>query len=399
MASEAVIINPLMLRWARETAGMDVAVAASKLKMQDAELRSLESGERNPRIAQLKRASDLYRRSIASFFLPAPPNVAPRPHDFRSLPNTEKQREYSPRLLFEIRKARWRRELALDLTEELGRPINTFSEQLSLDDNIANASKRMRTYLNVSLEEQLRWKDGHKALAQWLSAFETRQLLVFQTSRVDLNEMRGISLFEETLPIILLNGKDAARARIFTLIHEFGHLLLRSSATCEPLVAGDQRKPSADARVESFCNAFSAQLLVPTDSLMAQPAVRNAKGDWSLKALSDISISFSVSQEVVLRRLNELHLIDNKTFQVLLRQLQEEYEIIARRRKKKKGGGPSPTVLAARDNGKLFSSIMLSALERDFVTEVDVTNYLGLRMKHFDTLADFLESSTSEAAR
>jgi Zn-dependent peptidase ImmA (M78 family) len=45
--------------------------------------------------------------------------------------------------------------------------------------------------------------------------------------------MRGVSLPGDVLPIVILNGGDAHAGRIFTLLHELTHLLLRQGGVCD----------------------------------------------------------------------------------------------------------------------------------------------------------------------
>jgi Zn-dependent peptidase ImmA (M78 family) len=59
-------------------------------------------------------------------------------------------------------------------------------------------------------------------------------VLVFQATRVDVKEMRGFSLVDVRLPVILLNGGDAHAGRTFSLLHELCHLIARDGGLCLP---------------------------------------------------------------------------------------------------------------------------------------------------------------------
>ena len=83
-------------------------------------------------------------------------------------------------------------------------------------------------------EEQRRWTGDYGPLNAWIAAFEARGVLVFQTGDIALEEMRGFTLAERRLPVIVLNAKDAPRGRILTLMHELTHLMLGQDGVCDP---------------------------------------------------------------------------------------------------------------------------------------------------------------------
>ena len=58
-------------------------------------------------------------------------------------------------------------------------------------------------------------------------------MLVFQLQGISTDEMRGVSIAENILPVVAVNVKDKPNGRTFTLLHEFTHLLLRQSGICD----------------------------------------------------------------------------------------------------------------------------------------------------------------------
>ena len=67
------LITPALLRWGRETAGYDVETASAKASVKPEALESWESGQARPSIPQLRKLAKLYKRPIAVFYLPEPP--------------------------------------------------------------------------------------------------------------------------------------------------------------------------------------------------------------------------------------------------------------------------------------------------------------------------------------
>lgn len=116
------IIRPELLVRARQSSGYDIAAAAAKVKVTEDRLRSWESGDARPTIAQLRNAARTYKRPLAIFYLPAPPVDFQPLRDYRRVPDPQLGR-LSPELLATIRRARAVRETAIDLSELADEPV------------------------------------------------------------------------------------------------------------------------------------------------------------------------------------------------------------------------------------------------------------------------------------
>lgn len=74
-----IVVNPEILKWARETAGLDLDEAARKLGFRNSKKRtaiekveSLESGQEPPTRAQLNKMAKAYFQPPIVFYLPSP---------------------------------------------------------------------------------------------------------------------------------------------------------------------------------------------------------------------------------------------------------------------------------------------------------------------------------------
>ncbi len=86
-------VNPEILVWARETAGLTIQDAVAKVGIRDARglaavdrLTALERGEEQPTRSTLVKMAHHYRRPLLAFYLNAPPRRGDRGPDFRTLP-------------------------------------------------------------------------------------------------------------------------------------------------------------------------------------------------------------------------------------------------------------------------------------------------------------------------
>jgi transcriptional regulator with XRE-family HTH domain len=98
--AQGVQINPRLLAWARETAGLSPEEAAAKLGLKDTakitateKLLEAESGARPVSQTMLERAAETYRRPLITFYLPQPPARADRGEDFRTSAGAASPRE------------------------------------------------------------------------------------------------------------------------------------------------------------------------------------------------------------------------------------------------------------------------------------------------------------------
>src|SRR5215207_2301443 len=110
-------IKPELLVWAREEAGLTLEVAARRAGVTIEKLIACEQGDAQLTLNQLRALSNAYKRPLAFFYLPQPPPKSIALRDFRRLPEAE--RNATPALRLEIRRARYRRQVALRLYDEL----------------------------------------------------------------------------------------------------------------------------------------------------------------------------------------------------------------------------------------------------------------------------------------
>ena len=89
--SAAENINPQILVWARESAGLTIADAAAKIgltatsqKTPESKLLELENGENGPTRHQLTKISSVYHRPLTVFYRNRIPTVEDRGEDFRT---------------------------------------------------------------------------------------------------------------------------------------------------------------------------------------------------------------------------------------------------------------------------------------------------------------------------
>jgi Zn-dependent peptidase ImmA (M78 family) len=367
------LATPELLVWARKSAGFSVEQTARKAAIKPAQLVSWESGEQRPTVNQLRKLSEIYKRPIAVFYLSVPPKDFAALRDYRSIFGTERGLE-SPRLKLEIRRAWSRREIALELYTALeGRPPD-FSLSASVWEDPEKLAKRLRSLLKVSREIQSQFGDDYVALRWWRSALESQGLMVFQAGGVEISEMRGFSISARPLPVIVVNIKDAVLARIFTILHEFVHVLLHKGGLCDLAEHGPH---AADREIEIFSNRVAGEILVPREDLIQESILidRGPNDWWPDEEIAELARTYRVSREVILRRM----LICGLTTKEFYEQKRSEWQP---RKAPLSSGGPAPHTRAISTVGNTFIRLVLANYYQENITSSDVSDFLGVKLKH-----------------
>lgn len=300
-------VTPAVLKWARQTASMQIEDVVTRLKLKTVTVERIEAWESEtsddvPTLAQLKRLSEMYKRPLAVFFLSEAPRSFPVPRDFRRVPGTPEG--ISPALMFELRAAEERRLTALQLYEDLDEQPPEFPLEGMLRERPAALAERAREALSISITDQIGWSDQYEALRKWKHAVESLGVLVFQIPAIDIGVMRGFSIAEMPLPVIGINRGETPRARIFSIMHELTHLMVRQSGICD--FSEDESLPPEDRRIEVFCNAVAAEILVPADAFLEQTEIASrSSGEqiWDETIIEALSRRFNVSRTFIVRRL------------------------------------------------------------------------------------------------
>jgi Zn-dependent peptidase ImmA (M78 family) len=191
--------------------------------------------------------------------------------------------------------------------------------------------------------------------------------------------MRGFSIAKSPFPVVVLNSKDSPAARIFTMMHELVHILLKSGGICDH--DGDEHRSLETRKLEVFCNAVAAEILVPKENLEIEASKYpfNAE-EWDDGMLKSLALKFRVSQEVILRRLVAIGRCGIDHY------LKKRGEILKRCKDKAKdesaGGGPKYHVRKIMEHGHLFTKIVLEAYYKDRISLCRAGDYLDMKLKH-----------------
>jgi len=381
-----VSVEPTVLKWARESIGIDSRRVAKRLNVSIDTVTKWELGEKNPTLRMLKELAHFYKRPLAVFFLPSPPEEPPLPTDFRVLPQQERGM-LSEKTRLALRNARRLRSLTIELAKSISREVTIKITKTNLTDNPEIVAMRERERLGVEIEEQFSWRNSYEAFKKWRKRIESLNIMIFQFA-MPIQEIRGFSLLEGGPPSIVLNLHDSINARIFTLFHEYAHLLLGIGGICN-LEEGNEDS----WEVEKFCNHFAGAVLVQKRDLLNHELIKSIRPYSEIpdEFLENIASSFKVSREVILRRMEILGLTTQDFYQRKCKEWKMKAE---RGRQKKKEFFVHPAKKCLLEKGVPFVSLVLEAHRQGIITYNDIADYLSIRVKHFNKLEKLVRGTT-----
>lgn len=380
------LIKPIMLIWAREYAYLNLAEASKRLRITSDKLKAWEDGIEVPTVNQLHEIARVYRQPFAVFYLTNPP-VSPKlsVKDYRRIPG-EGFQQISPELAHEIRIAHYRKDLFIELFLEIGKQPPDLSMVLNINDKPDISAENIRKLLGISVREQKTWKDSRIAFNKWRESIENIGVLVFQSAQYPTNVARGFSLGEVPLPIIVVNRKDSYTGRIFTLFHELAHILIRTSGICE--VDPDIVLPPEEQRIEVFCNKIAAEVLMPRQEFLNEyhsTLLENVKPEMLDIKINYLASQFCISREATIRRMVTLGLVSEQFYKDKRVELLNVY-----RKNERSSGYVTPVVNVISQTGKPYVRAVLQAYDNNKITLSDVSNYLGLRIKHIKRVGELV---------
>lgn len=357
-----VNINPKVLKWAREEAGVDSAEVATKLSVTDSNYKNWEiKGEEIP-LGKLKYLAGYYKRQLAVFFLSEVPEKLKKPKDYRNLkPSSMK---LSKEVLLAMRQVSHFQHLASDIRGEKYwiEKYNWLNEIAEAGRKVESVSKWLREKLNVTIEDQLKFKTEADAYKNWRTAIEEQLgVLVFQFP-MPYHEVQGFCLTDIKPYAIVINSKQLYTARIFTLFHELAHIIRNESGIC--LVDNIEK----NQKEEWACNSFAGKFLIPNDKIEKVS---------ELLTITQFAKALKISREVYLRRLKEENLISDLVFFSLLKKVKESYSSI----KKSGGGAVPPEKISRASRGDTFYGLVLEAVDKNRISYTEASSSLGLSVK------------------
>jgi len=395
------IINADILVWARETADLSVEEAAKKLSINDAygktpseRLAELESGQKDPTRAMLKKMSKQYHRPLLTFYLAEPPAKGDRGEDFRKLPSikSSKNEALLDALIRDVLARQSLFRSALIDEEEENEVRLDFIDSKSTNDGVENVLQSIKDYLKFDLEEfrkKNKISDAFKILRKKVEDIGVYVLLLGNLgshhTNLDVETFRGFALSDPYAPFVIINDQDSRSAWSFTLLHELTHLFLGQTG-----VSGAY----PFTQIEKFCNDVASEFLLPSQELDLFEHIHQLSDDEIIEEINKFSRKRNISRSMVAYRIYRANLINKDRWLYLHRTFNNQWhqtQKIQRKNVRKSTGAPSYYVVRRHRLGSAILKTTKRFMGTGALTTTKASTVLGVKPKNVQKL---LETTT-----
>jgi len=374
MISERMVVNPALIRWARERAGYSLEAAEEHHRdIRAWESDTLGAHAKAPTYVQLESLADRFKVPVSVLFFPEPPDVPEPSRLFRTLPEREFA-ELPPRMHLLVRKAQAFQislaELAVDRSPAQQSLLRAFRGR-------ASDPVEVRAMLGVSLDDQRGWEDPATAFRKWRDALHEGGVFVFKDA-FRQEDYCGFSLYDTDFPIVYVNSSRSATRQIFTLFHELAHLLHETSGL-DPVPADVlDRLPVTSRKLEARCNRFAADFLLPPEELERLVAGEQPNESLAVRIAEDLNLS----REMVFR-----HFLDRGWIHPeMYRNARERWNVP---RPKSDGGGNANRTLVSY-LGNRYLEMAFTAYYNNRLDQAGLAEALGVKPSRLPALERFL---------
>ncbi len=362
--------NPKIIEWAIKSSGWEVEEFLKKLNLSKNTYEKWIKDLDKPTLKQLKLISERTKRPLAIFFLDKIPQEKPLPKDFRL--NPKQEGKFDKKTIFVIRKARKLQSILKDFGE------NNFGEtikelKVNINSSPQEISSKLRKKFEITEELQRKIKNPWKFFRFLREKLEEEKIFNFQFS-MPIGDARGFALSDDFPRIVVVNSGDIIEARIFTLIHELGHILLGDTEISLPNFIDINKH-------EKWCNEFASSFLLPPE--MARRIFKeNDKNLVEYDTLKTLSRKYKVSKSMLLYNMVKLKFITYLDYEEKLNKYIEKDTL-----KVKSGGVGVPAEKKCfNELGASFISLVADNIDKKIITYSDALDYLSIKSRNFEKL-------------
>jgi Zn-dependent peptidase ImmA (M78 family) len=232
------------------------------------------------------------------------------------------------------------------------------------------------------LNDQFRLRSARQFYLYVRQQIESKGIFVHCFTGVDVVVARGISIFNESAPIIGVNDNDRYPAKTFSIIYELVHILKKQSTLCNEMFASFSTEDE-----EVFCNAVAGEVLVPAASLKTVLAAQNLTS-FSLNAIEAIAKKYSVSKEVITRRLYDTSRLSKDEYDTYANEIRQNFENEKQAQKLARQEGRAPKIAkvpsreAVDKMSPAICKILLIGYSDGYFSKQEVSGLLGIKEKH-----------------
>ncbi len=382
-----VKINPKVLKWTIDSSGWTIKELSNKTEIEPEQITQWQSKTSSIELSKLERIALSLKKPLAVFFLPEPPKEKELT-DYRKIAGF-KNKKLSKKTLDAMRNARYIQSSAHELFE-----LQNMSEEPDVEHiNLKNSPEEIALYQRRKLDFEFEIindngriikKPIQRVYNELREKIESMNIFVLQSS-MPINEARGFTLTDKFPRIIVVNSKDDVKPKIFTLLHEYAHILLKKDGICLPNSENFHSNSNEIQLIEKWCNAFAGSLLMPKKEFLIELTSNEEKFEDPRKVIENLSKKFKVSKKATIVRI--LNLSANQSYKEMYLEYYDKILWEAPvKPKKKEGGAISQADKCISQKGRKYVRLVSDSKNKQLITVNSMISYLNLKIKHFDKL-------------
>ena len=366
MRTFKVNVNPEIIKWSIKNINMPEEVIIKKIGITKNIFDKWINNLDKPTYIQLQKLAKNVRVSPLIFLSDKPPNEEP----MRVFRTYNKAGEKSYGTLLMIKRITFLQDVAYNLYNNLNLQKEANIERYSINTNPKEIAENERKKF-FDFDYQLQSKTKYDVLRKFRTQVEDNNILVMQ---FPFEDIRGLSLIDKNPYIIVLNSKDDPTSRIFTLFHEYAHILLGINELDE-----DSNYSSSD-KIEEWCNNFASYFLISDDRIKQYVD----KFDNIDKIATSISNRYKLSYSMIFYRLYKLNYIQS---------YETEYNKFIKKKEQientASSGGNYITNIKT-EYGNKFINVVNENYKKGEITLNEALTYLGMKVKTYDKLMEMV---------
>lgn len=388
-------INPEILSWARETAGLSLEEAARAIQLGDKKglpgpdrLEMIEKGYERPSRRLLREMSQKYHRSLLVFYLDAPPPKGDRGQDFRTLPGDQPVSEEA-KVDALIRDVKIRQNIVKDLLiDEEVKPLPLIGSA-NMKMGVQELSRRIARQIGFHLPTFRSRRTVGDAFSYLRNQVENCGIYVLllgdlgsHHTEISVESFRGLALADPIAPFIVINDHDAKSAWSFTALHELAHIGFGSTG-----VSGAM----AENRIERICNDVASEILFPGPDIQNFKYLISVPVSDLAAQVSEIAIERKLSRQMAAYALHRHGCIEENSWRAIHERYIEEWlEIKGRKSKISRADDSGPSYYAVRRHrlGNALLSLVRRSLGEGALTPSKAGIVLGVKARNVAPLLD-----------
>jgi len=377
-----VPIKPELIKWARENRGLGIAEAAAQTGISFEDWTALEGGtlKANKKIYKSIRDKLLVPGSV--LFRQTAPEITTLPEDFRTIEGREATLSLQTRFAVDFARTAVAQFNAL-LEDGVVSPLPRLP-RLHMELDAADQGEAERRRLGVSALRQIGW-EADQLLRNWRTIIESAGCFVFY-QKFPVNDCKGFALYDNpNAPVIILNKDEPTDVgKVYTLIHEYAHLLIRAPGF------SNQNESN---NVENYCNRFAEGFLMPKSMIRELLGSFPEKAvHWEPEIIIRLARKIGVSQQALALRFENIGIAQRGYFDWF----REQQPKIDRRKASGTGGNHNYTQLSELGYG--FTGLVLRAERNKSIPDFEAYELLNIAPKYFDEISNIIELQSARVS-